>query len=164
LEILTSAEVFRGLVQGLAAGQSAGWDLKPGGAFGTEVDLLVQDSSPLSPGLPPTPEPQVQEVDEGENELVLPEPQLAGVLPALPPLDLSALEHGLHQFLDQLGEVGRGLVGDPDGAGLYLWVAAGAAAATACTIARRQLKQPPGGPDGEGKRMPGVPAGPIFAG
>jgi hypothetical protein len=68
-----------------------------------------------------------------------PSPQAPDVLTVLPPFDLSALELGLQQFLGQLERMGQQLTGHRDGTGLGLWIVAGAAAATACEIARRQL-------------------------
>jgi hypothetical protein len=65
--------------------------------------------------------------------------ELPGVLAALSSGDLSALGRGLGQFLNRLEKAGEELVGDGDG--LRPWLIAGAAAATACEIARRQLKR-----------------------
>jgi hypothetical protein len=61
----------------------------------------------------------------------------------LPPFDLSAVEHGMQQFLEQLGQTGSPFAGHRDGTWLCLGVVlvAGAAAATACEIGRRQLSQ-----------------------
>jgi hypothetical protein len=83
---------------------------------------------------------------------VLPAVETAGSLPdpaamiaepllALPPLDVTALERGLQQFLARLEAAGRDLVGDGDGARIVPWVVAGAATAAACEIARRQLRR-----------------------
>jgi hypothetical protein len=57
----------------------------------------------------------------------------------LPPLDLSALEHGMREFLQQLEQLSAPATGS--GRGLSLWLLAGAAAVTACEIARRQLRR-----------------------
>jgi hypothetical protein len=64
---------------------------------------------------------------------------VSGILAALPPPDLSALKLGMQQFVAQLEQVGERLTGSRDGMGLCLWVMAGAAAVTACEMARRQL-------------------------
>jgi hypothetical protein len=88
---------------------------------------------------------------------VLPPPRLSGVLAVLPPLDVAALERGMQRFLDQVGQWCRPLVGNGDGAGLYFWVVAGAAAAAACEIARRQLKRTALVPAAAGDRAAGTP-------
>jgi hypothetical protein len=75
-----------------------------------------------------------------------PPPPVAAVLAVIPPVVLSAVERGLHQFLGQLERLNQRLAGDEDGNGLWPWVVAGAAAATACEIARRQLRRPAGVP------------------
>jgi hypothetical protein len=69
---------------------------------------------------------------------------LPAALTALPPLDLSALEQGLKQFLDRIEAAGRDLVGEGDGSGLGPWVIAGTAAVVACEVARRQLRRQTG--------------------
>jgi hypothetical protein len=66
------------------------------------------------------------------------------VLAFLPSLDLAGLEQGIQQFLDQLERVGERLLGDGDGGGLGVWLAAGVAAAVACEIGRRQLRRSEG--------------------
>jgi hypothetical protein len=76
-----------------------------------------------------------------EENLVVPLPLVADVLSALPPLDLSALEAGMQQFLGQLRELGPRLAGDVEGTSVWPWVIAVAAAASACEIARRELKR-----------------------
>jgi hypothetical protein len=77
------------------------------------------------------------------------------VLSVLPPVDLSALERGMQQFLEQLGGMGQELADSRDGSGLYLWVVAAATAAAAYEIARRQL---PKSGDGGPKSDPLLPA------
>jgi hypothetical protein len=86
-----------------------------------------------------TPAVAAPEGERPEEGLVLPYPQMSGVLTVLPPFDVSALELGLQRFLEQLERVGHGLAGYREETGLYLWIVAGAVAATACEIARRQL-------------------------
>jgi hypothetical protein len=93
------------------------------------------------PGVSVTADPTTAARNEEQSEEgpLLPTPQVSGVLAALPPSDLSALELGMRQFLDQLGQAGQRLTSYPDGIGLYLWIVATATAAAACAIARRQL-------------------------
>jgi hypothetical protein len=62
-----------------------------------------------------------------------------GVLATLATGDLSALGRELEQFLARIERAGEELIVEGDG--LRPWLIAGAAAATACEIARRQLKR-----------------------
>jgi hypothetical protein len=64
------------------------------------------------------------------------------LLTVLPMVDLSALELGMRRFLEHLERKGQPLAWPPDGTGQWPWVVAGAAAAAACEIARRQLRRP----------------------
>jgi hypothetical protein len=73
------------------------------------------------------------------------------MLTALPALGLSALEAGMQQFLDQLEQLTPRTFREQGGKGLWLWLAAGAAAAGACELARRQLRRSAG----EDNPMPG---------
>jgi hypothetical protein len=66
---------------------------------------------------------------------------VSDLLTALPAFDISALEHGMQRFLDQLDGIGQPL-GDSSGLGWYPWLAAIAAAAIACEIGRRHLRPP----------------------
>jgi hypothetical protein len=68
-----------------------------------------------------------------------PPPIGPGVLATLSAADLSALGRGLEQFLGRIERAGQELVVEGDG--LRPWLVASAAAATACEIARRQLKR-----------------------
>ena len=61
------------------------------------------------------------------------------VISTLDAVDLTSLGRGLGRFIDRLERAGEELVGDGDG--LRPWLIAGAAAATAAEIARRQLKR-----------------------
>jgi hypothetical protein len=79
--------------------------------------------------------PAVEDSQPAEAKSV--ESALPGVLAALPTIDMAALGHGLQQFLTRIERAGEELVGDGDG--LRPWIVAGAAAATACEIARRQM-------------------------
>ena len=92
---------------------------------------------------------------QAENESLLPSPRVSGVLASLPPIDLSALELGMQQFLEQLGELGPRLAKDGEGSGLWPWIVAVTAAATACEIARRELRRPVSVPAVEANGMSG---------
>jgi hypothetical protein len=107
-------------------------------AFATVVEAVP----PIRAESPPLLAENPVETPVGiEDEEVLPAPHVSDVLTTLPPIDLSALERGMHRFLDQVEEVGQRL-GDSSGPGLYPWLAAVAAAAVACEVGRRQLKSP----------------------
>jgi hypothetical protein len=92
---------------------------------------------------------------------VLPSPQVSGVLTVLPPFDLSALGPAMQQFLEQVEGMGRRLADRP-GTRLYPWVVAVAAAATACEVARRQLRSLTGALAVEVNGMSGSPPDPPF--
>jgi hypothetical protein len=81
----------------------------------------------------------VQGGAQSEEGPVLPDPQVSGILAALPAADLSALKLGMQQFVEQLEQVGLRLTSSRDGMVLYLWITAGVTAVAACEIARRQL-------------------------
>jgi hypothetical protein len=72
---------------------------------------------------------------------------VSGLLTALPFGDLSALDLGLKQFLEEVRQAGQDLARHPEETWLCFWVVAGAAAAAA-EIARRQLRRPAPGADG----------------
>jgi hypothetical protein len=102
----------------------------------------------IIPGSPATAFPATSGgaiVEDPSGETVEPPPAqpepaaLPGVLSALSTGDLTALGRELGQFLNRIEKAGEELVGDGDG--LRPWLIAGAAAATACEIARRQLKR-----------------------
>lgn len=84
-----------------------------------------------------------QAVEAVRDILVLPSPLVSGVLSVLPPFNLPALELGMKLFLDQLEQMEQRLADLPAEHGFCLWIVAGAAAATACEIARRQWRQSP---------------------
>lgn len=73
-----------------------------------------------------------------EEEPPLPLPQASGVLAALGGADITALELGMKQFLD---DVGHHMARNQGTIGLYLWTLAGAATLAACEVARRQWKR-----------------------
>jgi hypothetical protein len=64
---------------------------------------------------------------------------LPALLSAMPAVDMTVLGRGLDQFMHRLERAGEQLVGD--GEGLRPWLVAAAAAATACEIARRQMRR-----------------------
>jgi hypothetical protein len=74
----------------------------------------------------------------------------------LPTVDLTALGQGLRQFLSRIEQAGEELVGDGDG--LRPWLIAGAAAATACEIARRQMQRTEDKTQRTGRKL-GIAAG-----
>jgi hypothetical protein len=92
--------------------------------------------TPTAAGSVVTP-PESDEPPEAGPTALIPVEQAA--LASLPVIDLAALGRNLQQFVSQLEHVGEELVGPGDG--LRPWIIAGAAAATACEIARRQLKK-----------------------
>ena len=53
------------------------------------------------------------------------------------------------------------LAPDGDESGLWAWALAGATAAAACELARRQWKRPARGPDLAGEGFPGLSAEPY---
>jgi hypothetical protein len=89
---------------------------------------------------------------EHERGPTLPAPQLSEALPVLPPLDLSGLEVGIQEFLKELGRLTPYVAGDAGGTKLWPWVVALAAAATACEIARRELRKTGRFADGRNER------------
>jgi hypothetical protein len=116
----------------------------------------LPEPAPLPP--PEVAPPAAPDGQQAGGGPALPWPQAPGVLAVLPPLDLAALERGLQRFLEQLGPTGPRRPGDRDGPALWPWVVAGTAAATACEIARRQLRRPAGGPPAEVARRPDPPS------
>jgi hypothetical protein len=99
--------------------------------------------------------------EPSEERLPLPPGHTGGILAALSPLDLSALEAGMRAFLKQLERLGVPPAGSESG--LSLWLIAGAAAVTACEMARRQLRRTAGVRAAE-DRPSGFPLDPTFAG
>src|SRR5262249_4728828 len=104
----------------------------------------IEDDLSVPPPLQPATTPPAGEKPETGPQP--PPPRLPTALAALAPGELSLLERGLQQFLEQLEDVGQALTGQAERAGLRLWVVAAATAAAACEIARRQMKQPPDRP------------------
>ena len=85
----------------------------------------------------PNPLPKAQdpvEAKPSEQPSALP-----ALLSAMPVVDLTVVGRGLDQFMHRLERAGEKLVGD--GEGLRPWLVAAAAAATACEIARRQMRR-----------------------
>ncbi len=87
------------------------------------------------------------------EELVLPSPKVSDVLAVLPPFELSGLELGMQHFLEQLERLGTRLAMDGDRTGLWPWIVAVASAASACEIARREVRRRPGVPAVEANGM-----------
>ena len=106
-------------------------------AFGPSPGI-TQLSGPRFVGTPADAAPDSGSARTEPDGSLLPAPAL---LASVPPLDLSALERGLQQFLEQLESAGQDLVEYWEGAGLGPWIVAGAAALTACEIARRQIQR-----------------------
>jgi hypothetical protein len=88
-------------------------------------------------------------------------PQTADSLAMIPHMDLSALEAGMQRFLEQVDGLAERLAGET-GSGLYPWIAAAAAAAIACEIARRQLRRAPA-PTGDAANFSGSPPDDLLA-
>jgi hypothetical protein len=102
---------------------------------------------------------------QDEKEAPLPSPQVSGALTLLPALDLSALELGMQQFLEQLENLGPRLVRDGDATlPPWPWIVALTAAATACEIARRELRRPTSVPAVEADGMAAYVRDRLFAG
>ena len=120
-------------------------------------------SQPLPPRVATSAATSQDEEPAGEG-LKLPPPTVPGVLASLPPLDLSALDHGLRQFLEQLDWVGQKLTRRRDGTGLDPWFVAAAAAAAACEIARRQFRRHADVAAEEANPIPGSPLDRLFVG
>jgi hypothetical protein len=99
-----------------------------------------------------------------EHESVPPPPQVSSVLTVFPSFNLSALERGLQQFLEQVETLDRSLPGGGSGSMLYLWIAAVAAATTALDVARRQLRRPTAGPAVDANPIPGSRPDAFLAG
>jgi len=111
---------------------------------------------PRSPNLPPT---ASSTGDEAESVMPLSTPleQVAGALSFMPPLNVAAVEQGMRRFLGQMQRVGEDLADPGQPVGLGFWLVAGAAAAVACEIARRQFRQPVTGLTLEGNWLAGSP-------
>jgi hypothetical protein len=82
--------------------------------------------------------------DRGEGaevgaEMML--PRVFGLLGALPPPDLAALDAAFQQFLDRLDQLGGDLASQLNGSGLFPWIVAGGMAVAACEIGRRQFQR-----------------------
>jgi hypothetical protein len=139
---------------------------------GHEGEAVLEASLPRSArdGIPSDGEraalPQTVNPDgeRAEREAALPPPHRLAELAFLPPVPLAAVEAGMQQFLEQLERIGQCLATDQDEGRLWPWIAAGAAAAAACEIARRQLRRAEGAPGLARPRLPGPPAGPFFTG
>ena len=101
---------------------------------------------------------------QGVESSELPLPAVADMARALLPVNLSALELGLQRFLAQLEQSGRHFAEEFEGAHLSPWIVAVAAAATACEIARRQLRTPAERPGADVNGFSGFPPDAPLAG
>jgi hypothetical protein len=148
------------------AGRSLAWTAREGGGALREPDAAAphgRRGDAAAEGAWEALSPPV--TLEGERpEEAAPAPPRLDVLAVLAPGALPALGAGMQQFLEQLERMGQRLGEDRAENGLWPWLVAGAAAAVACEIARRQLGRPPTVPALAGLRMPGVPAGAPFTG
>jgi hypothetical protein len=149
--------------QGLAAVPARVGTVSQGEKLPSVPDGLGQRFQHSTSRLGPTP-PTAPDEEHAEAGVVRSFPEVSGALSVLPPFDLSILERGMRQFLEQVEETGSALAWPEDGTGLGVWVVAGATAAVACEIARRQLKRPAVVPAVAGCRLPGTPPGPFLAG
>ncbi|MBI3410652.1 MAG: hypothetical protein HY040_20135 [Planctomycetes bacterium] len=104
-------------------------NLPDSGSIQTSPPPSVTAPTPTAPG------------GVGIEDRIAPPLQMAGMLSALSAGGLRALELAMRDFLHQVERVGQPL-DDRDGTDLYPWIVAGAAAAAACEIARRQLRRP----------------------
>jgi hypothetical protein len=160
LESLVAAVGLCVEVQGPPAARPPVGTVREGEGLFYGPDPLVRRYQLSSPGAATTPAAAPPEGGQAGEGPVPPSPQVSGLLTALPPFDLSALELGMQQFLEELEGMGRRLARHPGAAGLCLWIVAGGTAAVACEIARRQLRPPA---DGPAVALPGSPPDPSFA-
>jgi hypothetical protein len=135
------------------------------GAHGVSAEAAPQIplDSPFPERAPPLDENPVDIPGRVDEKGATPFPQVFDLLTVLPRVDLSTLERGMQQFLAQVDDLGQQL-GDSSGPGLYPWIASAAAAAVACEIARRQLKQPAGVLIAEANSPTGFPPDEPFVG
>jgi hypothetical protein len=102
--------------------------------------------------------------DQGQLKAVLPSPKVADLLAVLPFFDDSALDVGIHQFLEQLERLCPRLANDGESGAAWPWIVAVTAAAAAGEIARRELKRPPVASAGEYDETGWFPPDHLFAG
>ena len=127
--------------QSFAAVPSTAWTVRQAASDSGGPDSLLLPAADAFTGTTTAAKPPAGNSEQAEEGPALPSPHLSDLLTVLPPADLSTLERGMQQFLDQLDRVGERLTSDPHGTGLYPWVIAVAAAAAACEMARRQLQK-----------------------
>jgi hypothetical protein len=136
-----------------------------------ESNVLGALSAPEFGGTPlPTPRtPASPMVDDQHEEGLIPQ-RVLPLLPAPDPLSVLrpfgfwAVERGMQRFLQQLDRMGQCL-GDSHGeTGLWPWLVAGAAAVTACEIARRQLRRASTMPEGDAGRGLAAPPDYLWGG
>jgi len=91
---------------------------------------------------PPRAPVKLPSLAEGGTQQAPDMPLLADMLSSLPYGNLGILHAGIRDFLDRLPGVGNQLLAQTDECRLTVWLIAGAAAAAACEMARRQLRKP----------------------
>jgi hypothetical protein len=161
--LTTSASLpgLPGAGQGLVLPRSGVWAGREGEAVSWVSDASLpdgpRDTGPSVGGRAARPPAVARGAAGTEEGAALPSPPGFGALDFLPPVPLAAVEAGMRRFLEQLEQVGQGLAGDQDEGGLGAWIAAGAAAAAACEIARRQLRRTAEVPSLARNRLPGPP-------
>jgi hypothetical protein len=158
-----SAPNLPGAGQGLLPTRSGVWAVREGEAFSWVADVTLP-RIPVPSEETPLPPAVARDAERTADEAGPPAPARFGALAVLPPVPLSAVAAGLRQFLEQLEQVGECVAAECDDSRLWPWIVAGAAAATACEIARRQLRQPACVPALTRNRMPGSATDPPFVG
>lgn len=76
------------------------------------------------------------------EELARYAPPLVGVMSGIPTVALATLEQGVREFVERIERDAERVAEEGMAAGLSPWVVAGAAAALACELARRQVRRP----------------------
>jgi hypothetical protein len=137
LEDLLGAPGFRALLLDLTVVRSPAWAGRDGAAMNSIPGLTLPRLPLSSPSLATTPPAPVQAEEVPELTLPRVADVLAGLLPTFDP---SVLEVAMRQFLAQLEQMDSPLNRRPEETGLPVWIVAGAAAATACEIARRAFR------------------------
>ena len=138
---LTAIPVLHAEVQAQAVTRAIVAAVREGEGPGTWSFPWLDNHPLVTPGTSPSPMGEVPGEEAPAAELVLPSLPAPDVLSALWPWGLSTVERGMEQFLQQLDRMGQRLGRHHDDQGLWPWLVAGAAAATACEIARRQLRR-----------------------
>jgi hypothetical protein len=132
--LVPATNAFSGDVQGPVAAQVLNRPINLADSFAARTGAMGPLLTPGNSGTAAP--PQTVEV---ASPVEPPAPAAPPVVSTLDAVDLSALGRELGHFLQRIERVGEELVGD--GEGLRPWIVAGAAAATAAEIARRQFKR-----------------------